>query len=88
MLTREARNAKYAGLSFQEKRCIAYFLPRRLGMQVATSLGNPCAICRTRPYLASPELPQGGPEVANRLNDQCIICMGRASPSSHNQDQR
>lgn len=33
------------GLSFQEKRYIAFFLFKRLGLEVVNSLGNPCTIC-------------------------------------------
>lgn len=53
------------------------FSPRNLGMEVANSLGDPCAICMTR---GSSRLPQVGPETLNSLGNLCTVCMARDSP--------
>lgn len=65
----------HSGLSFQGERCITCFLPRRLGLEVATSLGGACTICRTRIQKA----PQAELETFNAPGDLCIITMRRGS---------
>lgn len=47
-------------------------------MEVASCLGNPCVLCRAKPYLASPKLPLPGLGVANSLEDLRVIYMARA----------
>lgn len=59
----------------KRKRYITLFSPRRLGMEVPNSLGNPCTVCRVRPHLAPLKLPQPGQEVAKSLDDAHAICM-------------
>jgi hypothetical protein len=46
-------------------------------MEAASSLGNPCVLCRAKPYLAFQKLPQPGLGVANSLADLCVICMAK-----------
>lgn len=48
--TKEIRNVKHEGLSFQRKRCITFFLSIMLRMEVVDSQGDPCAVCGVRPY--------------------------------------
>lgn len=57
LICRETRNTKHR-LSFHRKKCITYFLLKRLGMEVADRLSNPCTICKARPYLGSLKLPK------------------------------
>lgn len=47
MSMKETRNAKHVGF-LQRKKCITYFLPRRLGVEVVNQLGEPCAFCMTK----------------------------------------
>lgn len=65
----------HSGLSFQGERCITCFLPRRLGLEVATSLGGQCTICRTWTQQAS----QAELETFNTPGDLCTITMRRGS---------
>lgn len=58
---------------------IIYFPLRRLGMEVTRSLGDSYTICRARPQMAPPKLPQAESEMANSLGDLCASCMTRSS---------
>lgn len=75
------RNVKYTRRAFQRKRCVTYFLPRKLGLEVPGSLGNPRVFSKARPYLL-PQAPTLGPERANSLDDLCTICMARVNPQT------
>lgn len=48
-------------------------------MEVANSLGNPCAICMARPYLAPSKLTQPGSGLANSIDDFCTMGMANGS---------
>lgn len=51
--------------------------PSSLGLELAISLGDPCATWMAR---SSPRLPHTGLEMINTLGDLCTVCMTKTTP--------
>lgn len=67
-------------LSLHQKRCAFCFPTRMLGMEVANSSGNPCAICRASPYLALPCCQKQDWRWLIGFDKLCTICLARGDP--------
>lgn len=79
--TRETRNIKYPGLSFQRKRFITCFLPRILGMEYREShrLIAYVIFVLTIVLPSHTKFPQAL-EVANSQDDLYTSCMIKSTP--------